>query len=342
VPALLLGAAACAPFFDRPKQVEIRPVQTQGADGAAADENTYRSAAKAIDDRDYALALEYLQAARERQPHDVRVLNAFGVVYDKLGRFDLSARYYAQARAVEPHSTIVLANIAYSRALQGLTKREPAKDALADAAPLTRAKPAAPASFPVQQSSPGVQAVLAATSAAPVAAPGADSVRAPALIATLPRNESTALHSAPASSTGLAPVRAAANMPLLTGHPLIIVNASGRKGATGAMRHRLVHLGWTAPRWAARDGADTEQTILFYARPHSAAARALVHTLRFRVHLAGRSCDCGGLELVVGKDFLRSGTLAANLESGQDDPGGASQSAIPTPSKEHHHVPAKA
>ena len=28
---------------------------------------------------------------------DIRVLNAFGVVYDKLGRFDLSARYYDEA-----------------------------------------------------------------------------------------------------------------------------------------------------------------------------------------------------------------------------------------------------
>jgi len=136
VQALLLGAAACAPLFDRPKPVEIRPVETPSADGAAADDNAYRSATTAIDNRDYALALEHLQAARERQPRDVRMLNAFGVVYDKLGRFDLSARYYAQARAIDPRSTIVLGNITYSHALQGLANHELVTSALADAIPL--------------------------------------------------------------------------------------------------------------------------------------------------------------------------------------------------------------
>ena len=53
------------------------------------------------------------------------MLNAFGVVYDKLGRFDLSARYYAQAKAIAPRSMIVLGNIAYSHALQGLANHEP-------------------------------------------------------------------------------------------------------------------------------------------------------------------------------------------------------------------------
>ena len=47
----------------------------------------YASATAAIGRRDYAEALELLQAARERaSPDDVRVLNAFGVIYDKLGR----------------------------------------------------------------------------------------------------------------------------------------------------------------------------------------------------------------------------------------------------------------
>ena len=59
----------------------------------------YENAVTAINARHYALALEYLQAARAQKPDDVRVLTAFGVVYDKLGRFDLSARYYAQASA---------------------------------------------------------------------------------------------------------------------------------------------------------------------------------------------------------------------------------------------------
>src|SRR5215472_6144315 len=54
----------------------------------------YSGAVRAIETRDYAQALEYLQTARSIAPEDVRVINAFGVVYDKLGRFDLSRRYY--------------------------------------------------------------------------------------------------------------------------------------------------------------------------------------------------------------------------------------------------------
>jgi hypothetical protein len=54
-------------------------------------------------------------------PVTLRSLNALGVVYDKLGRFDLSARYYAQARAIDPNSQVVAANVSYSNALQGLT-----------------------------------------------------------------------------------------------------------------------------------------------------------------------------------------------------------------------------
>ena len=49
----------------------------------------YSGAVRAIEARDYAQALDYLQAGRGIAPADVRVINAFGVVYDKLGRFDL-------------------------------------------------------------------------------------------------------------------------------------------------------------------------------------------------------------------------------------------------------------
>jgi hypothetical protein len=78
----------------------------------------YESAVNAINGRHYALALDYLQAARAVRPDDVRVLTAFGVVYDKLGRFDLSARYYAQAAALDPKSTIIAQDVDYSHHLQ--------------------------------------------------------------------------------------------------------------------------------------------------------------------------------------------------------------------------------
>lgn len=93
----------------------------------------YKAAARSIQERDYAEALDILQIARERTPGDARVLNALGVVYDKLGRFDLSERYYTLAARAEPDSPIVAANLRYSSLLQA-AQRTPAP-LLAQAAP---------------------------------------------------------------------------------------------------------------------------------------------------------------------------------------------------------------
>ncbi|MDB5463854.1 MAG: hypothetical protein JWP23_2243, partial [Phenylobacterium sp.] len=115
---LALGANGCASVQPPARMVEIRPAKTAEAPGSAAG-NLYQAAVSAVDRRDYAQALDLLQAARDRAPQDARVLNAFGVVYDKLGRFDLSSRYYAQAQAADPGSAIVAENQAYSNVLQG-------------------------------------------------------------------------------------------------------------------------------------------------------------------------------------------------------------------------------
>ena len=119
VASLSLGACACANFGHHAHWAKVTPVLPVASATAAPDDGAYAAAATAIERRDYAEALDQLQAARERKPDDVRVLNAFGVVYDKLGRFDLSARYYGQAKALDPSSAIVEHNLAYSSELQG-------------------------------------------------------------------------------------------------------------------------------------------------------------------------------------------------------------------------------
>lgn len=91
--------------------------ETAPSSSSAAD-RLYARAAKAIQARDYASALELLQYAKQAAPNDVRVLNALGVVYDKLGRFDLSQRYYNLALVQEPGSPVVESNRRYSSLLQ--------------------------------------------------------------------------------------------------------------------------------------------------------------------------------------------------------------------------------
>jgi hypothetical protein len=113
------GLAACTSLFGG-EEVKVRPIENMTGLTSSPHDRLYESAASAINARDYGRALDYLQAARDRDPRNVKALNALGVVYDKLGRFDLSARYYAQARAIEPESRILAENIGYSRVLQNL------------------------------------------------------------------------------------------------------------------------------------------------------------------------------------------------------------------------------
>ena len=121
LPALMTGSVACSPTFGSDPKFEVRPVTSATDTTLPPSEGEYQSAVDAIVKRDYALALDHrLEAAKAIEPGSARVLNAFGVVYDKLGRFDLSARYYAQAQVADPKSQIVAKNTAYSKVLQGL------------------------------------------------------------------------------------------------------------------------------------------------------------------------------------------------------------------------------
>jgi hypothetical protein len=169
------------------------------APGIAAVDLFYGDAVAAINRRDYARALDLLQTARAHAPQDARVLNAFGVVYDKLGRFDLSQRYYAEAQTADPASRIVAENLAYSKALQGGT----AAVALAEvadpvtAAPPPRIEPAAPAlaATPAPQDRPVIMLAQAEPVASPISA---------AATATAP-----AVHPEPVRIAAAAPVERA-------------------------------------------------------------------------------------------------------------------------------------
>ena len=120
-------------------------------DPAAVVNRLYGRAAEAIRARDYATALDLLQVAAGAAPGDVRVLNAQGVVYDALGRFDLSGRYYARALQADPGSAIVAHNIAYSARLRGLRAGSPALQAKAPASPPVEASKSASPPIPAAE-----------------------------------------------------------------------------------------------------------------------------------------------------------------------------------------------
>lgn len=283
-----VSVAACMPFLDgdfwqSESKVEARAIQSD----LRSSIGYYEKAVTAINDRRYALALEYLQAARNQKPDDVRVLTAFGVIYDKLGRFDLSARYYGQAAALDPKSRVIAADMDYSRRLQGISGSGPAAVA-ANIAP-----------DHVPESLPQV-AALPDTGSDPSLAM-AETDRGP-----IP-NVGGASHPADAH----VPAKSAGKPVFLTGHPLTIVDASGRSDTEAPVRAYLSGLGWSLAKDTSKLPARTETRIV-YKDTMVTAAKALARTLSLPMRLTA-SDSVEGLQLVLGGD-ISGGNLAAKLQ----------------------------
>lgn len=251
---LLVSLSGCASLPHLLHWAKIRPIPVQASSQVAGESGYYASASAAISRRDYATALEQLQAARARKPDDVRVLNAFGVVYDKLGRFDLSARYYSEAKALDPSSQIVANNMAYSTALQD--------------------RAALPVLAQLQPSGPAPVLQLAAAT--------------PSVIRLDFASASTVLQT----------------LPGLTGRPVEVANASGRKGAGELVRAQLARQGWSAPKSFAFEAAEAPTTTISYPPRSSMVAQALARTLPRGIQLVDCGGACEGIRLTLGADSL--------------------------------------
>jgi tetratricopeptide (TPR) repeat protein len=138
---LLAGVGGCASLPHFTHWARIRPITPTAEHQIARKDGYYASAKSAIARRDYGQALELLQMAHSGGPDDIRILNAFGVIYDKLGRFDLSQRYYAEAKAIDPTSTVVANNMTYSAALQSKATLQSLGEAPATLSPNITAQP---------------------------------------------------------------------------------------------------------------------------------------------------------------------------------------------------------
>lgn len=247
-----------------------RPVAISAVSPLSNGDAYYDRAVWAISRRDYALALDLLQRARARDASDIRVLNAFGVVYDKLGRFDLSARYYAQAQQLDPASRVVAENLAYSNQLQGHGAATVAMAGRTDVAPAVpaMAAPATPPS-PVEYAS-----------------------AAPAPVAT-PRPAPTAT-----TNAALAEPRS----PALLGRPLDIENASGRPALARAMHRHLTVRGWTPPRLSRDAVSPQARTVISFPESRRTVALALSRTLPGSARLSPCATPCQGVRLTLGAD----------------------------------------
>jgi len=110
-----------------------------------------------------ALALEGFRKAEREDPNSVDALAGMAQCYDKMGRFDLSRRYYEQALAQAPQNRTLLTLFAASLDIQG--ERSEAASVRAEMASLT---PPAPA--PATETAEDVAATAALAAQAPATA----------------------------------------------------------------------------------------------------------------------------------------------------------------------------
>ena len=96
------------------------------------------------------------------------------------------------------------------------------------------------------------------------------------------------------------PIMLAAS-PFVTGHPLVVVNASGRTDGAEPTRQALALLGWSAPRSRMFDAPAAPRTTIRYAVVNSTSAKALARTLPSGAQLVACT-SCVGLRLIVGTD----------------------------------------
>jgi hypothetical protein len=92
---------------------------------------------------------------------------------------------------------------------------------------------------------------------------------------------------------------------LLTGHPLVLVNASGHSDTPVSVGHRLSGLGWTVAKTVEAPPHVQARTTIFFQKSKFAAAMALARTLSLLPQLVVNP-NAVGLRLVLGSDISRS------------------------------------
>lgn len=109
--AILLASGCSANWADNGQAsygwAPTPPVATEAQD-------SYELGKKQFAQGLYGMALKNFRVALVQDPKSLDRLNAVAATYDKLGRFDLAERYYAQALGIDPNSVQTLNNVGYS------------------------------------------------------------------------------------------------------------------------------------------------------------------------------------------------------------------------------------
>ncbi|GGE11174.1 hypothetical protein GCM10011529_16920 [Polymorphobacter glacialis] len=121
--AALKGAAVGIALIEA-ASLQARPavpenVRTNALNTPVPTGDAYQTGRGLLSVGDVTSAMAAFRQALVDTPQSIDVLNALGVCYDRLGRYDLSRTYYDTALAIEPNAPLVLNNLGYSLYLQG-------------------------------------------------------------------------------------------------------------------------------------------------------------------------------------------------------------------------------
>jgi len=165
--AAAIGAASCSSG-----ELNVRPIKSPLAAGQQPVSFRVAEGNGQLVLGNVALALEAYRKALREDPQSVGAMMGMATCYDRMGRFDLSRRYYEMALAVKPADTDIYALFAQSLEQQG--RRDEAarvKIELATRVVAPEASREAPGSVPVlpPPPAPSVTVALAPPRSAPVA-----------------------------------------------------------------------------------------------------------------------------------------------------------------------------
>lgn len=283
-PALMLALVSCSAG-----QVNVRPMG--GAAPAKGSGDAYAEARRQLDEGNVALAIDGFRQVLRSNPRSVDALNALGVAYDRLGRFDLSQRYYDNALQIEPGSAKVRHNLSLSIRMQIRMNEEHAVEQAVASAPAPAVLPAVLAERPAPAAASAVR--LERVSAQEIML----TTRPPARIGSV--------------TVALDPPKlAVASVPL---HPFMaqasetprlhVLNAVGRRGQAGRMRQYLAGVGWREVRVGDSRRRLAHSVMLFPAGARE-KAEALAGSLPFRPRTV-QSARVRAIVLVLGRNALK-------------------------------------
>jgi LytR cell envelope-related transcriptional attenuator/Tetratricopeptide repeat len=278
----------------------------------------------------YGLAVRPLRAALRNQPGSPEILNALAVVYENLGRRDLSQLYFAQALAADPGSVQTLNNIARSLMQSGSAslagtylERAAAFDpqnpiVRSNLELIVREPTARPAEGIAHAAARGADRPIWIERTAPmlqtlVTRPGMAAENAVMDDAMLPLISFATVSFTPDSAASggsridveppVEPAAAASDRKPFSG-TLAIANGNGRTGMAGRTGTYLESKGWKTARLLNADHFSYARTAIIYRTGFASTANDLAAALPVVADLSESAAPEADVLIRIGRDLL--------------------------------------